>query len=109
MPFIADFKCEKCNHEYKDIFFRTFKDLKKKKNSLTCTIEGCFGKLTMVWNRAPSITVGENNDPESCKPSSYWRNAERVRQKKLEKNKEIEKEKNFYEKKGSGEKKLETG
>lgn len=52
--------------------------------------------MIKTWTEAPAMAIGENNDPESCKPSGYWRNAEKVKQESLAKKKAEEREKIHY-------------
>lgn len=100
MPFLADFKCtnNECKHIVYDVFFKTFADFEENKLKQFCPL--CSKQLEHVILSCQVPIIAETNDPISAKPSSYWRNAEAVKQSDLRKRAAAEREKNFYGKNG---------
>ena len=94
--YITDFLCESCNHLEESVRFKSYIHFKEEENNQFCP--NCKNKMIMIFTSAPAMFVKEGMDPDSSKPSSYWRNAEQNRINRQNKKGEVKKEKKYYEK-----------
>jgi len=92
MPRTSDFKCTSCRFE-QELLFKDYDDLMINKDHIECP--KCKSRMEMIVGM-PNFMIGETNDEVSAKPSSYWRNAERNRIKRQQKEQDMVREKIHY-------------
>jgi putative FmdB family regulatory protein len=88
---IYDYRClnENCCHRFEHIV-----SISKRDQEVECP--QCKGKSTKRLVSMPTTIIAENDAPVSCKPDSYWDNAEEVRvNKKLKRLKENKEKKEY--------------
>tara|TARA_Y100000310_G_C20045377_1_gene518086 strand:+ start:220 stop:519 length:300 start_codon:yes stop_codon:yes gene_type:complete len=85
-----NYRClnENCCHRFEHL-----QPLDKRDVTVRCPECICPSKRLIS---APTTIIAENNDPVSCKPDTYWENAEQVRVDKKLKRLQENKEKKEY-------------
>lgn len=86
-----ELKCDKCDKVYERVL-----SIRSTKEEKEYPCEVCGGPVYQTFTESTGFITKENNDPDSCKPGSYWRNAEAVKQKESKKRVTAHKEKVFY-------------